>query len=126
VSPKDQGTILALLDLDKETMGTAATTDAFVQAQEVMVRIAQYSQPVQTIQAVCDHPNQIIALQKKITDLQTEQFLPPSCDHTTFEQDIHQLRDELEEARRTPRMVGTDEDLRRELDDITRDAREAS
>jgi hypothetical protein len=84
VSPEDQGTIMALLDLDKETLATEATTDAFVQAQEVIVRIAQYSQPVRTIQAVCDHPNQIIALQKQITDLQTQQFLPPPCEHATF------------------------------------------
>jgi hypothetical protein len=60
---------MALLDLNKESMDTAATIDSFVQAQEVMVRIAQYSKPVRTIQAVCDHPNQIIPLQKQVTDL---------------------------------------------------------
>jgi hypothetical protein len=126
VSPADQGTIMALIDLNRETMGAEATTDAFVQAQEVMMRIAQYSQPVRTIQAVCDHPAQIVALQKQITNLQSKQFIPPSCDHTTFEQQIQQLRGNLDEARKTPRIVGTDEDLRRELDDMTRDAREAS
>jgi hypothetical protein len=127
VSPEDQGTIMALIDLSQETMGTEATTDAFVQAQEEMMRIAQYSQPVRTIQAVCDHPEQIIALQKQVTDLQAKAFLPsPSCDHMTFEQQIQQLRSELDEARKTARTVGTDEDLRRELDDMTRDAREAS
>jgi hypothetical protein len=62
VSPEDQGTIMALLDLNKETMDGEATTDAFIQAQEVMIRIAQYSQPVRTIQAVCDHPLQILGL----------------------------------------------------------------
>jgi hypothetical protein len=41
VSPKDQGTIIALLDLDEETMCTDATINAFAQAHEVMVRIAQ-------------------------------------------------------------------------------------
>jgi hypothetical protein len=55
---------MALIDLNQDTMGTEATTDAFVQAQEVMMRIAQYSQAVQTIQAVCDHPEQGIGLQK--------------------------------------------------------------
>jgi hypothetical protein len=34
-----------------------------------MTRIAQYSQPVRTIQEVCDHPQQIIALQRQVTDL---------------------------------------------------------
>jgi hypothetical protein len=114
VSPEDQGTIMALLDVNKETMDTKATIDAFVQAQELMIRIAQYSQPVRTIQAVCDHPSQIVALQKQITDLQTKRFIPPSCDHTTFEQQIQQLRDDLDEARKTPRTVGTDKDLRQE------------
>jgi hypothetical protein len=75
---------------------------------------------------VCDHPAQIIVLQKQITDLQTKQFLPPTCDHMTIEDQMQQLRDELNEARKTPRTVGTDEDLQRELDDMTRDAREAS
>jgi hypothetical protein len=126
VSPADQGTIIALIDLKQETMGTEATTDAFLQAQELMMRIAQYSKPVRTIQAVCDHPSQIVTLQKQITDLQTKKFLRPSHDHTTFEQQIQQLRDDLNEARKTPRIVGTDEDWRRELDNMTRDAREAS
>jgi hypothetical protein len=46
VSPADQGTIMAIIHLNQETMGSEATTDAFVQAQEVLLRIAQYSQPV--------------------------------------------------------------------------------
>jgi hypothetical protein len=72
VSPEDQGTIMAHLDLDNETIGTEATIDTFVQVHEVMIRIGQYSQPVRTVQAVCDHPCQIIAPQKQITDQQTK------------------------------------------------------
>jgi hypothetical protein len=56
VSPADQGTIMAIIDFNQEMMGSEATTEAFIQAQEVLRRIAQYSQPVGTIQAVCDHP----------------------------------------------------------------------
>jgi len=126
VSLEDQGTFMAIIDLNKETIGPKAITDAFIQAQEVMMRIAQYSQPVRTIQAVCDHPAQIIGLQTQITDLQATRFLPASWDHTTFEQQIQQLRNELDEARKTPRTVETNKDLRREFDDMTRDAREAS
>jgi hypothetical protein len=69
MSPEDQGTIMALLDLNHDRMGNKHTTEAFIHAQEVMTRIAQYSQPVRTIQAVCDHPQQIIALQRQVTDL---------------------------------------------------------
>jgi len=100
--------------------------EAFLQAQEVLRRVAQYSQPVREIQLVHDHPGQIIALQKQVTDLQTKRFLPPSVDHTTFEQQIQQLRTNLDEGRKTPRTVGMHEDLRRELDDMTQDARETS
>jgi hypothetical protein len=32
VSPADQGTIMEIIDLNQETMGSEATTDAFVQA----------------------------------------------------------------------------------------------
>jgi len=74
---------------------------------------------------VRDYPVEIIALQKQITDLQTQQFLPPECDHSSFEQQPESLSQGLEEARRIPRTVGTDEDLRQELDDMTRDARQS-
>jgi hypothetical protein len=126
VCPEDLGTIMELIDLNQETMGSEATIDAFVQAQEVMMRTVQYSQPMRTIQAVCDHPEQIIALQKQITDLQRKQFLPPSSDHTTFEQQIQQLRNDLHEVHKTPRTVGMDKDLQKELDNMTWDAWEAS
>jgi hypothetical protein len=127
ISPEDQGTIMALLDLNHDRMGSEQTSDAFVQAQEVITRIAQYSQPVRTIQVVCDHPQQIIALRKQITDRQTKQFLPsPSCDHSAFDQEIQQLKNDLEQARRIPRTDGTDDEIRRELEDMRRDAQEVS
>jgi hypothetical protein len=46
LSPADQGTMMAIINLNQETMGSEATTDTFTQAQEVLRRIAQYSQPV--------------------------------------------------------------------------------
>jgi hypothetical protein len=86
-------------------------TDAFTQAQEVLMWVAQYSQPVREIQMVCNHPSQIIALQKQVTDLQTKQFLPTPCDHTVQEQHIQKLRSDLDEAWRTSRTAGTDEEI---------------
>jgi hypothetical protein len=117
---------MGLLDLNKETLGGEDMADAFTQAQEVLMRVAQYSQPVREIQRVCDHPSQIIALQKQIMDLQMKQLLPAPCDHTVLEQQIQQSRNDLAEAWRTPRTAGTDEEIRQELDDMTWDAREAS
>ncbi|KAF8539104.1 hypothetical protein BDD12DRAFT_805613 [Trichophaea hybrida] len=116
---------MALLDLNKDTMGTECTTDTFVHAQEVLMRITQYSQPVRDIQMVCDHPSLIIAIHKQITDMQAERFLPPSCDHATFEQHIQQLRHKLNEARNAPGMEGTDQETQQELDVMIRDAQEA-
>lgn len=46
------------------------------EAQEVLRQVAQYTEPANHVQRVCDHPAQIIALQKQITDLQAQQFLP--------------------------------------------------
>jgi hypothetical protein len=127
VSPKDHGSIMALLDLNHDGMGSEQTSKALVQAQEVITRIAQYYQTVRTIQAVCDHPQQIITLQKQIMDLQMKQFLPsPSCDQSAFDQEIQQLKNDLEQARRVPRKEGTDDEIRRELEAMMRDAQEAS
>jgi hypothetical protein len=39
--------------------------------------VIQYTEPVSTIQTVCDHQAQIIALQKEITNLKLPRFLPP-------------------------------------------------
>ena len=110
VSPEDQGTIMGLIDMQREAIGTDKLYKAFGQTQEVLVTMAQYSQPIREVQMVCDHPQQIIDLQRQITSLQTEQFLAPHQDHSTIEQQMAQSKQEPEEARRTPRTVGTDED----------------
>jgi len=94
-------------------------------AQDVLQRVAQYTEPAAMAQRVCDPPPQIITLQIQITDLQTQQFLPQDCDHSTFEQQLETLGQELEEARRIPRTVGTDEDLQQGLDAMTRDSRQS-
>jgi hypothetical protein len=82
VSIEDQGTIMALIDLDKDNIGNNQFTEAFTQTQEVLMQVAQYSQPIRKVQMVCEHPQQIIDLQWLITDLQMKQFLPLQCDHT--------------------------------------------
>ena len=125
VSIEGQGTIMALIDVEKENIGHEQLTEAFAQTQEVLMRVAQYSQPIREVQRVCEHPQQIIDLQRQITDLQSKQFLPPQCDHTRLEQQIQTLRTERDEALRRPPAPGTNEDLQQELDDMTRDARQS-
>ena len=116
---------MALIDLDKDNMGSEQVKEAFVQTQEVLMQVAQYSQPIREVQMVCEHPQQIIDLQLQITDLQTRQFLPPQCDHTQMEQQIQTLTNERDEARRRPAATGTDEELRQELDVMTRDTQQS-
>jgi anion-transporting ArsA/GET3 family ATPase len=82
VSIEDQGTIMALTDIDKQNVVYKGLTEAFEQTQEVLMRVAQYTQPIREVQMVYEHPQQIIDLQQQITDLQTKQFLPQQCDHT--------------------------------------------
>jgi len=125
VSIEDQGTIMALIHIDKDNIGYEQLTEAFAQTQEVLMRVAQYSQPIREVQRICEHPQQIIDLQRQITDLQARRFLPPQCDHTELEQQIQTLRNERDEALRRPPAPGTNEDLQQELEDMTRDARQS-
>jgi hypothetical protein len=125
VSIEDQGTIMALINIDKDNIGNNQLQEAVIQTQEVLMRVAQYSQPIREVQMVCEHPQQIIDLQWQITDLQTKQFLTPQCDHAEFERQIQTLTNERNKARMRPAAPGTDEDLRQELPDMTRDAQES-
>ena len=69
------------------------------EAQEVLRRRADGTESAAMVLSVCDHPAHIIASQKQIMDLQSQQFLSPQCDHSTFEQLLKALRQELDEAR---------------------------
>jgi hypothetical protein len=124
VSTADKETIMALLELQKDTVGFEELKEAFAQTQEELMRVAQYSQPIREVQMVCDHSQQIIHLQRQITNLQRKQFLPPECDHSGLEQQRPTPTEEQNKARRRPAASGTDEDLRQELADITQDAQQ--
>lgn len=124
MSPEVQGTIMAVIDIQREAIGTDELYEAFGQTHEVLVRVAHYSQLIRETQMVCNHSQQIIDVQPQITNLQTQQFQPLQRDHSWFKQRLATFKQELEEAKITPRMVGTDEDLRHELDDMSRDAQQ--
>jgi hypothetical protein len=127
VSVQDQGTINRILETNLGETTDIEHIELLMVTQQVLSRVAQYSQPVREIQQVCNHPAEIADLRNQITILRAQTQPPPlECDHTGYETQLTALRNELEVARRTPRTAGTDEDVRRELDDMTRDAREAS
>jgi len=127
VSVQDQVTIHRILDTNLGETTETESIELLMVTQQVLSRVAQYSQPVREIQQVCSHPAEIADLRNQITILQAQTRPPPlMCDHTDYETQLTTLWNELEVARQTPRTAGTDEDLRRELDDMTRDACEAS
>jgi len=125
VSADDHGIIGGIVNRNLLEIDFAERQTLLEEAQGVLRRVARNTKPAAMVQRVCDLPAQIIELQKQITELQTQQFLLPECDHSTFKQPLEILRQELEEARRTPRTLGADEDCRQELDDMTRDARQS-
>jgi hypothetical protein len=122
VSIEDQGTIMALLDVQGHALGFAQLTEACAQTREVLTRVAQYSQQFRQVKMLCEHPQRIIYLQRQIPELQMNRLLPPQCDHTRFEQQIHSLRNDRDEAKKRPAVPVTDQDLRQELADMTQDA----
>jgi len=113
---------MALIDLQRDAIGMNELKDSFAQTQEVLVRMAQYSQPIRGVQMVCNHPQQIIVPQRQITDLQTKQFLPTQCNHTELEQRMQTLTKALDTARWRPAAPGSDEDHRQQLVDMSQDA----
>jgi len=125
VSADDQDIIGGIVNRYLLEIDFAERQTLLEEAQGVLRRVAQYIEPAAMVQRVCDHPAQITELQKRITDLQIEQFLLPECDHSTFEQQLETLTEQLEESRRTSRTVGTGEDLRQEVEDMIRDARQS-
>ena len=111
VSADDQDIIGGIVNRNLLEIDFAERQTLLEGAQGVLRIVAQYNEPAAMVERVCDHPAQIIELQKQITDLQKQQFLPPECDNSTFEQQLETLRQESEEARRIPRTAGTDEEL---------------
>jgi hypothetical protein len=76
---------MALININKENIGSDRLREVFIPTQEVLTRVAQYSQPIREVQMVCEQPQQIIDLQWQITDVQTKQLLPPRFNHTQLE-----------------------------------------
>jgi len=111
VSADDQDIIGGIINWNLLEIDFGERQTLLEAAQEVLRRVAQYTEPVAMVQRVCDHLAHIIALQMQIRDLQTQQFLPPECDHSTFEQQLETLRHEVEEASRVLRTAGMDRDL---------------
>jgi hypothetical protein len=112
VSVLDQGTINRILETNLGETTEAEGIELLMVTQQVLSRVEQYSQPGREIQQVCSDPAEITDLRNQITFLRARTEPPQVvCDHTNYETQSATLRNELEVARRTPRVEGTDDDI---------------
>jgi hypothetical protein len=72
VSVQDQGTINRVLETNLRETTDAENVELLMVTQQVLGRVAQYSQPVREIQQVCSHPTEIIDLRNQITILRAQ------------------------------------------------------
>jgi len=125
VSPEDQRTIIVLINIQRDAMGFDKLNDVFGQTHELLMRVAQCSQPIREVQMVCNHTQLIIDLRRQITDLLGKQFQPPQCNCTELEQRIQTLTGKRDEACMRLTGIGTDQELRQDSADISRDAQQS-
>jgi len=91
-------------------------------AQEMLSQVAQYTEPRETIQSVCHHPEQTIELHNEIRDLNAQHFLLLTCDHSRMQGQIWGLENDFAEARRRPASEGTSGELQEKLAIMTQEA----
>jgi len=85
VSVDDQLLIGELLNANTDAIGFQGTKERFEQAEGVLQRLVLYTEPTDLVQRVCNHPEEIIKLQKEFTDLKAQHCLPPTWDHSEME-----------------------------------------
>jgi len=88
VSADDLATIGGIFNRNQLDIAFGERQRMLEMAQEVLRQVAQSTEPASVVQRVCDHPVQLIALQKQITDLDAQQCLLPQCDHAKMENRI--------------------------------------
>jgi hypothetical protein len=62
-SPEDQGTIMAHSEIESDAIEFDELNGAFPQTLELLMSVAQSSQPYREVQMLCNRPQQIIDLQ---------------------------------------------------------------
>jgi len=86
VSIEDHELIRDILNATVDRIGFEEKPHRLRHSEAVLLLVTQYTKPVGLEQRVCDHPADIIKLQKDITDIQRRQFLATEGDHTKREQ----------------------------------------
>ena len=78
VSVQDQVTINRILDTNLGETTETESIELLMVTQQILSRVAQYSQPVREIQQVCSHPAEIADLRNQITILRAQTQPPPA------------------------------------------------
>jgi hypothetical protein len=76
---------MALINIQRDAIMFDELNKVFTQTQELLMSVVHYSQPIQVALTVCNHPQQMIDLQRQLTDLQAKQFLLLQFNHTKSE-----------------------------------------
>lgn len=94
------------------------------EAQEVVRRAAEDTEPASMVQKVCYYQSEIIALQPEVTMLTTQVYPPLECDYTETDIRMQTRIHGWEEVRRKLMATATDEKLWEELAGMTWDAQQ--
>jgi len=91
VSVNDQAIIGGVINRNVLEVEVTERQRMLEEAQEVLRRVVEYIKPAITVQRVCDHLVQIIALLAKIMNVMAQAFIPPEYDHTKIDERIQVL-----------------------------------
>jgi len=126
LSVADQESLNLILGVDIGNTNPQEIEEYLGLAEQILWRMAQYSQPLLVLQRVCSHPKEIALLQRQLVDLQIQQHLPPpDCDRLAYSPTSEGLQNDLEEARRISRAEWTAVEIRQPLDAMTNDIRQS-
>jgi hypothetical protein len=93
---EDQGTINRILVINLGESTETENIELLMVTQQLLSRVAQYSQPIREIQQVCNHPAVMTDLRNQITILRAQaQPTPLVCDYTDYEIKLATLRNDL-------------------------------
>ena len=85
VSREVQETIREHLDVLGDGIRLEETMEFLPECQVALLWVARYTEPAEMVPRFCDHAAQIIMLQKEVTELKAQHFLPPMCDHSELD-----------------------------------------
>ena len=73
----------------------------------MLISVAQYTEPADLIQRVCNHQAEIIALSKDNRDLKVQLFQPPTCNQAVIWSLMKGLENDSAEVWRRPAIDAT-------------------